>query len=783
MPQPQVVTLQLVRQLADAISSGLDLGTVLQRVTDAGTELCGATFGAFFYVNSDGASDGASDGDGHVHGDLGAYRLRVLSRVDPRALDGIPAPGIIALVDPTFTGGSSVLSSDVTVDERFNGLPIEHLPLRSYLSTPVLGRDSRTLGALMYGHPEVGAFTEATQQLLDLVAAHAAVAVENARLYADSDGARMLAEERARSFELLQSITSRLAGVVTVDDAIDALAATLSHHLGIERMGVYRLEGDRLRALRSRPPSLRGTPTPTHTSAAAARSPRGRPAWADEVDTQRGPVGPAAGPAPGGSDLAHFASIPLDAPTASRDALLRHELVTVPTREAFTSTYPELARAVPGVESLAAVPLRVGGLDYGAMALSWRGPQTFSPARCRLLEAVGEQLSSTLDRIELFASVSQARAELRRHVAELTEASQTLQRSLLPPDLPETEALEVVVRYRPGAEDAEVGGDWYDVVVTPRGHVTLVIGDVQGHSFSAAAVMGRVSTALRAYLLEGHPLDVALTRVNPIVEQSGLLVTCCLVSLDPATGEVETARAGHPVPMFWRGGLAGQLPEEGGGPPLGVDARDAHWQVRTGQAEPGDRLVLFTDGLIERSDTDPDEQVAALLQVLGAHGEASLADCADAVLEAMHPNRGDDVALLLADFSGGGQDASLAGVTATMRVLDLSSLSGARRFAAAKLEAWGMAEAEHVTVLLVSELVTNALLHAAGPAKLELAPAGDRVRIRVTDPVDSHGPTVRSEDLDAENGRGMMLVEGLSLAWGVVPHGLGKTVWAEVSVG
>jgi hypothetical protein len=225
------------------------------------------------------------------------------------------------------------------------------------------------------------------------------------------------------------------------------------------------------------------------------------------------------------------------------------------------------------------------------------------------------------------------------------------------------------------------------------------------------------------------------------------------------------------------------MPEEGGGPPLGVDARDAHWQVRTGQAEPGDRLVLFTDGLIERSDTDPDDQVAALLEVLGDHGASSLPDCADAVVAAMHANRGDDVALLLADFSGVAHDATLAGVSATMRIIDLSSLSGVRRFAARKLDAWGMNAAEDVTVLLVSELVTNALLHAAGPAKLELAPAGDRVRIRVTDPVDSHGPMLRREDVDSESGRGMMLVDGLSLAWGVEPHGLGKTVWAEVAVG
>ena len=264
------------------------------------------------------------------------------------------------------------------------------------------------------------------------------------------------------------------------------------------------------------------------------------------------------------------------------------------------------------VHAAIAVPLRVFGADYGCLTLTWVHEMTFSPARRRLIEAVGEQLCGTLERIELFTAAAEARSELRRHVDELTDASQTLQRSFLPEALPTSDVVDVAVRYAPGAKNAEVGGDWYDMVVAPSGRVTLVIGDVQGHSFSAAAVMGRVSAALHAYLLEGHPLDVALTRVNPIVEQSGLLVTCCLVSLDPRNGEMTIARAGHPVPVFRRGDLVGQMPEEGGGPPLGVFGPDARWEVRSGWAQPGDRLLLFTDGLIERSDVDMDTQVESL---------------------------------------------------------------------------------------------------------------------------------------------------------------------------
>ena len=324
-PHPQVVTLQLVRHLAEAITSTLDLSTVLQRVTDTGAELCGAAFGAFLYNSVDGDT----------------YQLRVLTGADPRAFDAIASPRITALFEPTFTGGASVRIGDVTQDERFSSLPVGHLPLRSYLSTPVVGRDSRTMGALLYGHPDVDVFTEDAQHLLELVAAHAAVAVENARLYTDSDDARLIAEERAQSLELLQSITSRLAGVFTVDDAIDALAGTLAQHLRTERMGVYRLEGDQLRAVRSRPTPLAGSQMASASDPSTGR----RAAWASEVDTQRGPVGPMAAYGVGSSDLAHFSSVPLTAPTASRDALLRHELVTIHSRQEFLDHLP---RARPG---------------------------------------------------------------------------------------------------------------------------------------------------------------------------------------------------------------------------------------------------------------------------------------------------------------------------------------------------------------------------------------------------------------------------------------------------
>ncbi len=745
----------LVLHLAAELNSQADLPSVLQTVTDTATSLSGARFGAFFYNAFD--ETGSS------------YVLHVISGVDAKSFFSLPSPRITPLFEPTFTGRGSVRSDDVATDPRFSGFPENHLPVRSYLATPVIGRDGDVIGALLLGHSDPGVFTDTSERAVQLVAAHAAVAVENARLFSEQNAALELAEDRAQSLELLQEVTSRLAGMFSVDDAIDALVDIFVTHLKIERMGVYRLEGDVLRALRARE-----VPASDQASPGAATS------WSAAVDVSGEPDGLRASLGLGGQDLAHFASVPLSAPTMVRDSLQTGRAVAVTDRTGFLAAYPELAQAMLTVHAAIAVPLRVFGADYGSLTLTWVHDMTFSAARRRLIEAVGEQLCGTLERIELFTAAAEARSELRRHVEELTDASQTLQRSFLPEALPTSDVVDVAVRYAPGAKNAEVGGDWYDMVVAPSGRVTLVIGDVQGHSFSAAAVMGRVSAALHAYLLEGHPLDVALTRVNPIVEQSGLLVTCCLVSLDPRNGEMTIARAGHPVPVFRRGDLVGQMPEEGGGPPLGVCGPDARWEVRSGWAQPGDRLLLFTDGLIERSDVDMDTQVESLVDLLAAQGVAGLDEAADAILAKMAPARGDDVALLLADYRGSAGSPQTRSA-ASLVVTDLASVSGARRFTTGLLRDWGLDRAVDTASLLVSELVTNALLHTKGPAVLEVVPAVDRVRIQVSDPL-ARGPEAKGTDLESEHGRGVMLVEALALRWGVDPHGAGKVVWAEVGI-
>ena len=162
----------LVRHLASAVNSELGLAEVLQTVTDYGTKLSGARFGAFFYnaVDEQGAP----------------YQLHVLSgsEDDLAPFAVLPPPGATTLFAATFAQGETVLVDDYATDPRSSHLPAAHPPLRSYLATPVIGRGRTAIGALLFGHPEPGVFTAASRDVVELVAAHAAVAVENAELVA-----------------------------------------------------------------------------------------------------------------------------------------------------------------------------------------------------------------------------------------------------------------------------------------------------------------------------------------------------------------------------------------------------------------------------------------------------------------------------------------------------------------------------------------------------------------------------------------------------------------------
>jgi DNA-binding response OmpR family regulator len=191
-------------------------------------------------------------------------------------------------------------------------------------------------------------------------------------------------------------------------------------------------------------------------------------------------------------------------------------------------------------------------------------------------------------------SVEALRAYAEEHLIALT-----LQRSFLPAELPAIPGLAIASRYMPASEQAEVGGDFYEALALGD-QVLLAIGDVQGHSLQAAAVMGELRHALRAFTSEGHPPLAITGLVNDVLRRyhPGLIASLCLLVLNPATGELQIVNCGHIPPLLVDSGSAVYRGE--GGMVLGLPVHEAH--TETARLPTGGTAVLITDGLIEDRD-------------------------------------------------------------------------------------------------------------------------------------------------------------------------------------
>ncbi|WP_165865650.1 SpoIIE family protein phosphatase [Vallicoccus soli] len=712
--------------------SGGDLATVLQSVTDVGTRLTGAQYGAFFYSGEDEQGQ----------------------RLDVYALSGEPPASFprevpvrhTALFAPTFAGQAEVRVDDLLTDPRYGsrgpgGLPPHHVPVRSYLAVPVVTPDERVLGALLFGHREPGRFGERAGLAARAVAAHAAAAAENARLYGAMRRAREEAERSAERLALLQGITSLLSTASSTAEIAARVPAALTRTLGSVGCSLYLLD--------AAAGALVGVPSPTLPAASRAV-------------------------------LAH---LPLDRPTPPTEAVRTRHGVVVP--RGGLAAYPSLAAldwsdtgtlvALPVLDRLRA-PL-------GALVLRWREDEVVAPglgdAVGQLLLAVAEQLGQALERSRLFDAEHEARAQLGASVTALTDLARTLQSGLLPQRLPTLERVATAVRYQPAVAGAEVGGDWYDVIAHGD-TATFVIGDVQGHSTTAAGLMGQLRTAVRAYVTEGHDPATALARTNALLVQMDveLFATCCLLQLDQATGEVVVATAGHPAPLLLAGdGPVGEL-DVVPGLPLGID-EDGTYALTTARLDGRSRVLLYTDGVVESSTADIETGLAA---VRGAASEGRGLDAealADRVLAGIPHRLADDAALLLLDYAG---PLRRRAEVAVELPADLRAVSEARRATAGTLGQWGIdGDLLDSALLVVSELVTNAVLHTGEPCRLVLAREQDGrvLRIEVHDDSTRH-PSPREASDDALGGRGLAIVEALAQDWGVSPQGEGKAVWADL---
>lgn len=209
--------LEILNRTGAKLASKLDQDKLIQAVTDAATEVSGADFGAFFYT--------ATDPEGEV------FQLFALSGAPREAFDGFGHPRSTPVFGPTYRGERVVRSDDITREPEYgqlpphHGMPENHLPVRSYLAVPVVSRGGTVLGGLLFGHSEAGVFTERTERIVVGIAAQAAIAIDNARLYEE---ARRSAEERSR---LLEGEREARAEVERVSLMKDEFLATLSHEL------------------------------------------------------------------------------------------------------------------------------------------------------------------------------------------------------------------------------------------------------------------------------------------------------------------------------------------------------------------------------------------------------------------------------------------------------------------------------------------------------------------------------------------------------------------------
>ncbi|GIJ20175.1 SpoIIE family protein phosphatase [Micromonospora lutea] len=240
---------------------------------------------------------------------------------------------------------------------------------------------------------------------------------------------------------------------------------------------------------------------------------------------------------------------------------------------------------------------------------------------------------------------------VRLENAQLYEAEHriatTLQHSLLPRTLPQLPGAVVASRYLPGSADVEVGGDWYDVVARDDDELVLVIGDVVGKGVPAAAAMGQLRNALRAYVLEGFDPGESLTRLNRLVgsTESRSFATVFCLWFSPRLGRLRYASAGHPSPLVIREDDVAFLHDRALGPPVGAIA-GTEYETVSGELRAGDRLLLYTDGLIEDRQIGIDDSLALLRADATRSGE-HVADLVEAVVArvAGRPRR-DDVAVL-----------------------------------------------------------------------------------------------------------------------------------------
>jgi PAS domain S-box-containing protein len=489
-----------------------------------------------------------------------------------------------------------------------------------------------------------------------------------------------------------------------------------------------------------------------------------------------------------------------------------------------------------GLSSVIATPLIARGELLGVMSLALSGltereDRHYAADDGDFLGAIGSRVAVAIDNAMLFEE------ERRTALA--------FQTSLLPRDPPAVDGLQVAYKYVPAKPlethgqgiQTQVGGDWYDIIPLSAGRVGIVIGDVEGRGARAAAVMGQLRAALRAFAQDDKPPAEILRRLDdwcrslapvPSAEHGTEaadppIVSCTYLVYDAWSRILSFANAGHMPPLLVSGHDVTQLEIRHKGVLLGVRGRGMPalptYREESRYLPPGSTLVFYTDGLVDRRErvdgeghyTDAEVQQMLRDAVRGA-ARGPVAQVAEAAELAVPGEIDDDMAVVVVRTSV----ANLASWEGRFAAEPIK-VSEARRLAQETFIKWGMQlEQADLACLLVSEVVTNVVLHAsptpsprpelvleaAGPAGLaawDVSPFGEvlpghdgsseftlRLRrgheaiwVEVFD-ADMRLPRIRSAGESDEGGRGLYLVDQLATRWGSRPTKDGKAVWFEL---
>ncbi len=297
-----------------------------------------------------------------------------------------------------------------------------------------------------------------------------------------------------------------------------------------------------------------------------------------------------------------------------------------------------------GIKSLLGVPLLVGGEVIGVLHVGSLSGRSFTPEDADLLQLAADRAALALH-------------SMMAHDDRL--AALALQRSLRPPVLPRVPGVELAARYVTGS--GNVGGDWYDVFVLPGGELGLVIGDVAGSGLPAAVIMGRIRSALRAYVLQTDDPGTALRLLDRKIQyfEPDAMATVLYAVYDPRSGQLVMSSAGHMPPVLAVPGEQPRILEFDLGFPIGA-ADDQPRRSTVIDVRPGALLCCYTDGLVERRNQGLDTGIDVLAATVAraaaaaaareAPGPVSAAEAAcAAVMRALvgHAPASDDVALLM----------------------------------------------------------------------------------------------------------------------------------------